>query len=112
AAREMELAVRAALGCSGQRLVRQLLVESLLLSLAGGVAGLLLAQVVSGVLLAAAPAAIARVGTEALERTVFAFSFGIAVLAGIGFGIAPALQATRPDLEATLRESGRSSSGS
>jgi predicted permease len=112
AAREMELAVRAALGCSGRRLVRQLLVESLLLSLAGGVAGLLLARAVSAVLVAAAPAAIARVGTEALERTVFAFSFGIAVLAGIGFGIAPALQATRPDLEATLRESGRSASGS
>ncbi|MGH2899965.1 MAG: ABC transporter permease, partial [Solirubrobacteraceae bacterium] len=63
-------------------------------------------------LLAAAPAAIARVGSDALERTVFAFSFGIAVLAGIGFGIAPALQATRADLEAVLRESGRSASGS
>ena len=112
AAREMELAVRAALGCSGRRLVGQLLIESVLLSLAGGIAGLLLARVVSGVLLAAAPAAIARVGTDALERTVFAFSFGIAVVAGIGFGIAPALQATRADLEAVLRESGRSASGS
>jgi len=111
AARETELAVRAALGCSGWRLVRQLLVESVLLSLTGGVAGLLLARVVSGALLAAAPAAVARVGSEALERSVLAFSFGVAVLAGIAFGVAPAIQATRPDLEGMLRESRRSSSG-
>jgi predicted permease len=112
AARETELAVRAALGCSGWRLVRQLLVESVLLSLAGGVAGLLLAKIVSGTLLAAAPAAVSRVGSEALEQSVLAFSFGVAVLAGIAFGVAPAIQATRPDLEGMLRESGRSSSGS
>jgi len=111
AARETELAVRAALGCSGWRLVRQLLVESVLLSLAGGITGLLLAKVVSGALLAAAPAAVSRVGSEALERSVLAFSFGVAVLAGIAFGVAPAIQATRPDLEGMLRESGRSSSG-
>ena len=111
AARETELAVRAALGCSGWRLVRQLLVESVLLSLAGGIAGLLLARIVSGALLAAAPAAVSRVGSEALERSVLAFSFGVAVLAGIAFGVAPAIQATRPDLERMLRESGRSSSG-
>jgi putative ABC transport system permease protein len=112
AARETELAVRAALGCPGARLVRQLLLESLLLSLAGGVAGLLLAQSVTGALLTAAPEAVARAGSEALEHTVFAFSFGVAVLAGIGFGVAPALQATRLDLDAVLRESGRSGSGS
>jgi len=112
ASRETELAVRAALGCSGWRLVRQLLIESVLLSLTGGVAGLLLAKIVSRVLVAAAPAAVARVGGEALEQSVLAFSFGVAVLAGIAFGVAPAVQATRPDLEGMLRESGRSSSGS
>jgi len=112
AARETELAVRAALGCSGWRLVRQLLVESVLLSLTGGVAGLLLARIISGALLAAAPAAVTRVGSEALEQSVLAFSFGVAVLAGMAFGVAPAIQATRPDLEGMLRESGRSSSGS
>jgi len=111
AARETELAVRAALGCSGWRLVRQLLIESVLLSLAGGIAGLLLAKIISGTLLAAAPAAVSSVGSEALERSVLAFSFGVAVLAGIAFGVAPAIQATRPDLEGMLRESGRSSSG-
>jgi putative ABC transport system permease protein len=112
AARETELAVRAALGCSGWRLVRQLLIESVLLSLTGGLAGLLLAKVISGTLLAAAPGTVSRIGTDALERTVLAFSFGVAVLAGIAFGAAPAIQATRPDLEGMLRESGRSSSGS
>jgi putative ABC transport system permease protein len=112
AAREAELAVRAALGCSGAGLVRQLVLESLLLSLAGGVAGQLLAQAITSVLLAAAPEAIARVGSGALARSVFAFSFGIAALAGIAFGVAPALQAARPDLGAVLRESGRSGSGS
>jgi predicted permease len=112
AAREQELAVRAALGCSRWRLVRQLLTESVLLSMAGGLAGLVLAQAVTQALLAAAPATVARAGGGALEATVFAFSFGVALLAGIGFGIAPALQATRPDLEGVLRESGRSGSGS
>lgn len=112
AARQPELAVRAALGSSRWRLVRQLLVESLLLSVAGGIAGLLLAQVVTGALLAIAPPAVARPGAGGLEAAVFAFSFGIALLAGIGFGIAPALQVTRPDLEGVLRESGRSGSGS
>ena len=63
-------------------------------------------------LVAAAPAAVARAGSEALERSVLAFSFGVAVLAGIGFGVAPAIQATRPDLEGMLRESGRGGSGS
>jgi putative ABC transport system permease protein len=111
-ARQTELAVRAALGCSGARLVRQLLIESLLLSLAGGVAGLLLAQAVDGALLAAAPAAIARVGGAAVEYSVLAFSLGVAILAGVGFGIAPALQAMRPDLDVVLREGGRGGSGS
>ena len=112
AARETELAVRAALGCSRGLLVRQLLVESLLLSLAGGVAGLLLARAVSDVLLAAAPEVVARASHGALERSVLAFSFGVALLAGIAFGVAPALQVTRPDLERVLRESGRTGSGS
>ena len=111
AARETELAVRAALGCSNARLVRQLLIASLLLSLAGGVAGLLLARAVAGVLVAAAPPTVARMGSGALEQTVLMFSVGIAVLAGIAFGTAPALQATRTDLDAALRESGRGGAG-
>ena len=112
AARQPELAVRSALGCSSGRLVRQLLLESLLLSAAGGVAGLLLARATTGALLSAAPAAVARAGGGALERAVFAFSAAIAVLAGLASGAAPAAQSARPDLDAVLRDSGRSGSGS
>lgn len=112
AAREPELAVRAALGCSRWRLVRQLLAESLLLSIAGGFAGLLLAHAIVRILLAAAPETVARTAGGGLETGVFAFSFVVALLAGLGFGIAPALQVTGPDLEGVLRESGRSGTGS
>jgi len=76
---QAELAVRSALGCSSARLVRQLLLESLLLSVAGGIAGLLLARVATGTLIAPAPAAVARAGGGTLERAVFAFSAVIAV---------------------------------
>jgi predicted permease len=115
AARESELAIRAALGCSRWRMARQLLVESLLLSIAGGLAGLALARAVTQLLLAAAPETVARFvlsGGGTLERTVFAFNLGVAVLAGIGFGVAPALQFRPTSLDGVLRESGRSGSGS
>jgi predicted permease len=91
--------------------VRQLLIESLLLSLAGAVAGLLVAPAVTRVLLAAAPAAVAHAANGTLERAVLAFSIGIALVAGVGFGVAPATQVARTDLEGMLRESGRSGSG-
>jgi putative ABC transport system permease protein len=112
AARETDLAVRAALGCSRIRLVRQLLLESLLLSLAGAVAGLLMAPAVTRVLLALAPAAVAQAGTGTPERAVLAFTVAVALLAGVGFGVAPAAQVARTDLEGVLRESGRTGSGS
>ncbi len=112
AARQAEFAVRSALGCSSARLVRQLLLESLLLSVAGGTAGLLLARAATGTLMAAAPAAVSRAGGGTLERAVFMFSAAIAVLAGLVFGAAPAVQGARPNLEAVLRDSGRSASGS
>jgi putative ABC transport system permease protein len=110
--RESEMAIRAALGCSRWRQARQLLIESLILSLAGGVAGLALAHLIGTRLLAAAPGSVARIGDGTLDGVVLAFSFVIAVLAGIAFGVAPALQFTRTNLEGTLRESGRSSTGS
>jgi predicted permease len=112
AERETDLAVRAALGCSRMRLVRQLLMESLLLSLAGAVAGLLVAPAVIRVLLALAPTAVAHAGIGTPERAVLAFTIGIALLAGIGFGVAPAAQIARTDLESMLRESGRAGAGS
>ena len=111
AERETDLAVRAALGCSRIRLVRQLLLESLLLSLAGAAAGLLMAPAVTRVLLALAPAAVAHAGTGTPERAVLAFTIGVALLAGIGFGAAPAAQVARTNLESMLRESGRGGVG-
>ena len=123
-ARESELAIRATLGCTRPRLIRQLLIESLLLSIGGGLAGLALAHVVTRALLTAAPATVARatasssiggaraLGGSPIGFTVFAFSAAIAIVAGIAFGIAPALQFTRVSLEGVLRESGRSGSGS
>ena len=113
AARAQELAVRAALGCSRWRLARQLIIESVLLSLAGGVVGLVSARVVTRLLLAAAPESVARVaaGTSG-SGVVFAFGFVVAVAAGLACGLVPALQHARPNLEGVLRESGRGSSGS
>jgi len=112
AERETDLAVRAALGCSTTRLVRQLLIESVLLSLGGAIAGLIVAPLVTRALLAAAPAAVAHAGSGPLDRAVLAFNIAIALVAGIAFGVAPAAQAARPDLEGMLRESGRSGGGS
>ena len=112
AARESELAVRTALGCSRWRLTRQLLVESLLLSIAGGLAGLGLARLVTRVLLTAAPDTVVRDTAGTLVGPVFVFGLGIATLAGIAFGVAPMWQRTRGSLEGLLRESGRAGSGS
>ncbi len=111
-ARASEMAVRAAVGGSRWRLARQLLLESLVLSVAGGLAGLALALGLTRTLLASAPDTVARAGDASLEVTVFVFSLAVALVAGVGFGIAPALQFTRPNLETMLRESGRTGSGS
>ena len=110
--RQSDMAIRATLGCSWWRQVRQLLIESLILSLSGGVAGLVLAHAIGRQLVAAAPGKVAQLADGSLNTTVLAFSFVVAVLAGIGFGVAPALQFTRTNLEGVLRESSRSSTGS
>ena len=110
--RQSEMAIRAALGCSRWRQSRQLLIESLILSLSGGVAGLALAHAIGRQLLAAAPGSVVQAADGTLNGMALAFSFVVAVLAGIGFGVAPALQFTRSNLEGVLRESSRSSTGS
>jgi putative ABC transport system permease protein len=114
AARESELAVRAALGCSRWRLTRQVVVESVLLSLVGGAVGLILARVVTRVLLAAAPETVTQMAasTHTAFVVVLAFGFVVTLVTGVACGLAPALQFARPDLEAVLRESGRGASGS
>jgi putative ABC transport system permease protein len=112
AARESELGIRAALGSSQWRLVRQLVVESLVLSVAGGVVGLLFAQIVTRLLMAAAPDSVARMASTEASAWVFAFGLVVALFAGLAFSLAPALQFTRPGIERVLRDSSRGASAS
>jgi predicted permease len=104
-AREPELAVRVALGCSRAGLIRQVLVETVVLSLAGGLVGLCGGLALERALVGIAPFTFP--GSAGLDPTVFAFSFAVALAAGLLFGVAPALHVTRPDIEQILREGGR-----
>lgn len=103
--RQKEIALRLALGASRWRLVRQLLVESALLSAAGGVAGLGLAVLMDNALLAFLPT-----GTDVItlsgrpDRAVMAFTAAVSLVTGLIFGLVPALQATHPQLASTLKE--------
>ncbi len=108
--RQRELAVRAALGASRARLIRQLLTESMLLSVLGGVAGVALAYVGLDFLLTLLPAETPRIGQIGISGSVLGFSLGISVLAGVLFGLAPALQTSNPDLQTPLKEGGRNPS--
>jgi predicted permease len=108
-ARQRELAVRAALGASRARLVRQLLTESMLLSVLGGAAGVALAYAGLDFLVTLIPAGTPRNGEIALSGTVLFFSLGISILAGMLFGLAPALQTSNADLQTPLKEGGRTS---
>jgi predicted permease len=106
-ARQDELAVRAALGAGRGRLMRQLMTESVVLGIAGGVAGLLIAYWGTHALIAAQPADLPRLEEIGLNRTVVLFTLATAVLTSLAFGVLPALQATGGALMATLREGGR-----
>jgi putative ABC transport system permease protein len=114
AARQREFAVRTAMGASRWRVVRQLLTESVALSLVGAAAGLALAEWGVDLILHYMPADIARYIAGwyeiRLDARAFAFALGLAVLSGIVSGLAPALQSSRPDLNETLKESGRGNS--
>ncbi len=103
--RQRELAVRAALGASRARLVRQLLTESMLLSGLGGSAGIALAYAGLDFLVALLP--LPRTGQIAISGSVLLFSLGLSVVAGLLFGLAPALQTSKPDLQSPLKEGGR-----
>jgi putative ABC transport system permease protein len=107
ASREREIAVRSALGASRARVARQLLTESLLLSFVGACGGLLLAQLGIRLLLVASPDSLPRAGGVRLDPAVFVFAFALAALTGIAFGLAPALVATKVDLNAALKEGAR-----
>ena len=114
AARQREFALRTALGASRWRVVRQLLTESIALSLAGAAVGLALAEWGVELILYYMPADIARFIAGwyeiGLDARAFAFALGLAVLSGIVSGLAPAIQSSRPDLNETLKESGRGTS--
>ena len=107
--RSREIAIRAAVGASRGRIVRQLLVESVVLSVVAGALGLLLASWGIDALLAMAPEDIPRLDTVTLDTRVLLFCLGISVLTGIAFGLAPALSASKPNLTETLKEGSRGS---
>ncbi|MGH9734992.1 MAG: ADOP family duplicated permease [Candidatus Acidiferrales bacterium] len=109
--RSREFAVRAALGASRARVLRQLLTESILLAGCGGALGLLLAFWGTKAVLGALPSALPRAGEVSLDSRVLLFTLGISLFAGILFGLAPALKTSRVNLHEILKESGRGSSG-
>src|SRR5579872_982422 len=108
-AREREIAIRTAIGAGKGRLVRQLLTESVILSLIGGLTGLLLARIGLNVLIAVGEKSFPRVAAATLDGWVLAFTMLVSLLTGVLFGIVPALQSARSITHESLKEGGRGS---
>jgi predicted permease len=109
--RSREFAIRSALGAGRARVIRQLLTESVLLSAAGGALGLLISAWGTHAVIALLPEALPRSQEIGMDSHVFIFTAIVSVACGILFGLAPALKTSRPDLQETLKEGGRGSSG-
>jgi putative ABC transport system permease protein len=109
--RGREISVRAALGASRGRIIRQLLIESLLLAGLGGVVGLLIAQWGTEAMIAAVPQNIPRANSIQLDGTVLAFTIFLSILTGIVFGLVPAWQVSHVDLNTALKSGRRSGGG-
>ena len=110
--RQKEIAIRAAVGARRWRIIRQLLTESVLLSLFGGLLGLLLAVVGLRLLLRLGPDTLPRLNEIAIDGRVLGFTFVVSLITGILFGLVPALRSSRVDLNGVLKDSGRTSTGS
>lgn len=109
--RSREFAIRAALGASQARVIRQLLTESLLLAGLGGALGLLFAYWGTHIVLNSLPSAVPRASEVSMDSRVLIFTLGVSLFAGVFFGLAPALKTARVDLQEVLKESGRGASG-
>jgi putative ABC transport system permease protein len=110
-ARQKEIAVRTALGAGRMRIVRQLLTESIMLAIVGGVVGLLLAFWAVSWVVSLGADTIPRVHEISVDPRVAGFTLLVSVVTGVLFGLAPAIQVSRPDLTDALKESGRSTAG-
>ncbi len=109
--RAREFAIRATLGASQRRVIQQLLTESVLLALAGGALGLLLAYWGTSAALSIVPGTLPRANDVRMDPRVLVFTLVISLLAGVLFGLVPALKTAHPDLQEQLREGGRGASG-
>ncbi len=112
ASRHKEMAIRAALGASRWRVIRQLFTESTILALTGGVVGLLIAFWGLAAITKLLPTDFPRLNEIHIDLRVLGFTFAASMLTGILFGLVPALQVSRPDVQEAIRETGRGTSGS
>ncbi|HEY6231572.1 MAG TPA: ABC transporter permease [Pyrinomonadaceae bacterium] len=104
--RDREIAIRAAVGATRRRLVRQLLTESVLLSIVGGLAGLMVSIWAVAVFVKLSPGDIPRLNEASVDLRLLGFTLLVSLLTGIGFGLLPAFQATRTNLNTSLKEGG------